>query len=94
MKTKKNHKKNHSTRKHIVKNFNEKTMMKIMEKEVSQIAKTTDLSKVSIEVFVDDLTKTIRIPKPVFTIATLDINVMNWLIIVTNEHPDYAQIFC
>ena len=93
MKTKKNHKKNHSTRNKI-KNVNEKTMMKIWEKEVAQIVKTTDLSKVSIEVFVDDLTKTIRIPKPVLTIATLDINVMNWLIIVTNEHPDYTQIFC
>ena len=93
MKIKKNHKRNHSTRKNI-KNVNEKTMMKIMEKEVAQIARTTDLSKVKIEVFVDDLTKTIRIPKPVFTIATLDANVMNWLIIVTNEHPDYSQIFC
>ena len=93
MKTKKNHKRNHSTRKNI-KNVNEKTMMKIMEKEVAQIARTTDLSKVKIEVFVDDLTKTIRIPKSVFTIATLDANVMNWLIIVTNEHPDYSQIFC
>ena len=93
MKIKKNHKRNHSTRKNS-KNVNEKTMMKIMEKEVAQIARTTDLSKVKIEVFVDDLTKTIRIPKPVFTIATLDANVMNWLIIVTNEHPDYSQIFC
>ena len=93
MKIKKKNKRNHSTRKNS-KNVNEKTMMKIMEKEVAQIARTTDLSKVKIEVFVDDLTKTIRIPKPVFTIATLDANVMNWLIIVTNEHPDYSQIFC
>ena len=49
MKTKKNHKKNHSTRNHFKKNVSEKTMMKIMEREVAQIAKTTDFSKVSVD---------------------------------------------
>ena len=94
MKTKKNHKKNHSTRNHFKRNVSEKTMMKIMEREVAQIAKTTDFTKVSVEIFVDDLTKTIRIPKPVFALATLDANVMNWLIIEVNKYPDYTQIFC
>ncbi len=94
MKTKRTTKKNHKTRNNFKRNVNEKTMMEIMKREVAQIVKTTDLSKVQIEIFVNDLAKTIRIPKPVFALATVDADVMSWLLIVTNGHPDYTQIFC
>ena len=86
-------KKKHSTRNNLERTVNEKTMMKMMGKEVEQILRTTDYSKIDVAIYADDLTKRIIIPKAVFALATVNPSVMSWLIASTNQHPDYMQVF-
>ena len=86
-------KKKHSTHNNIKRNVNEKEMMKNMEKEVEQILRTTDYSKIDVAIYTDVPTKRIIIPKAVFALATVNPSVMNWLIASTNQHPDYMQVF-
>ena len=86
-------KKKYSTRNNIKRNVIENVMMKRMEKEVEQILRTTDLSKIDVAIYADAPTKRIFIPKAVFALATVNPSVMNWLIVSTNQHPDYTQVF-
>lgn len=91
MKRTKKHNRKNTTRSCIQKSMNEKAMLNMMTNEVEQILRTTDFSKIDVSIFTDDLKRRFIIPKAVFALATVDAQVMNWLLATVNMHPEYGH---
>ena len=67
-----------------------KKAMKVMNAEIQEILNNFDFSNYEITIGINDITRHVYVPKPVFVLSLIDENVDAWMTTTVNQHPGYV----